>query len=432
MPNLKRKGPLQKLLDEQMARIPQVMARKLVDEKLEALDIDDGVLADLLVRLLTGDRSKTLKVQINARAKKDITIRFDSADLKRIEKFSDDLSKRLPKMVEKVTQQVSKTMLADYKAAWAEYRPHEIEYFDQFKRNLQTRWGKGLDGLRVLLQMCRDIGEEYLEAQLPAGRKRRKYKAEALAALHVRACQVTSEIICLMENGYADGAIARWRTLHEISVIATLIGDGDNVLAQRYLAHEAIDEKRAMDTFEASRIAEGYGPLAPREKRTTVAAYERALRKFGPEFGGHFGWAAGYFDGNKSPKFIHLQEAAGRASVQPDYKMASYNVHASASGLFQRLSASIGSTLMVAGASNAGLAEPGQFTAYSLVQITGQLFGEDWDADQIASVSAIVRLRDEIPRMLSKAEAKLRRDEMRAEIVRARRAQVRLAQRSGG
>ncbi len=42
--------------------------------------------------------------------------------------------------------------------------------------------------------------------------------ANALLMLHARTCLVASELETMIRCGYADGAAARWRTLHEMAV----------------------------------------------------------------------------------------------------------------------------------------------------------------------------------------------------------------------
>jgi len=44
-----------------------------------------------------------------------------------------------------------------------------------------------------------------------------------LARLYGRACQIGRKIELLLSNGFADGAEARWRTLHELTVVACFI-----------------------------------------------------------------------------------------------------------------------------------------------------------------------------------------------------------------
>ena len=56
---------------------------------------------------------------------------------------------------------------------------------------------------------------------------------------------MADEIICLLENGFADGAMARWRTLHEIAIVAIVLSKHGEDIAQGYLDHQAVESKRA-------------------------------------------------------------------------------------------------------------------------------------------------------------------------------------------
>lgn len=95
---------------------------------------------------------------------------------------------------------------------------------------------------------CREIGAER------AKRRQRKNanpstQQEIIIRLHARACQVCAEVLCLMEGGFADAAMARWRTLHEIYIVSLLIYESDEDLAVRYVRSEAVESKRAMDEY---------------------------------------------------------------------------------------------------------------------------------------------------------------------------------------
>jgi len=68
--------------------------------------------------------------------------------------------------------------------------------------------------------------------------------------LHIRACQVTNEIIILLENGYADGAMARWRTLHEIATVAAVIAKFGDELAERYVHYQIVESTKALTAYE--------------------------------------------------------------------------------------------------------------------------------------------------------------------------------------
>ena len=103
-------------------------------------------------------------------------------------------------------------------------------YSLQDRRNVQTRfeenvfsiWGKAINKLEVLLGLAIEV-IEHLDKMFHDGKiVYSETKWTVLNRLHGRACQVTAEIICLLKAGYADGAEARWRSLHELSVVSSL------------------------------------------------------------------------------------------------------------------------------------------------------------------------------------------------------------------
>lgn len=49
-------------------------------------------------------------------------------------------------------------------------------------------------------------------------------KLSALTLLHARGCLVALEVHGLLRTGHAAGAQAQWRTLHELAVVAFLLG----------------------------------------------------------------------------------------------------------------------------------------------------------------------------------------------------------------
>ena len=56
---------------------------------------------------------------------------------------------------------------------------------------------------------------------------------EALLHLHARGCQVASEVEVLLEAGFADGALSRWRTLHEVTTVACFLHKHGNDAGKR-------------------------------------------------------------------------------------------------------------------------------------------------------------------------------------------------------
>jgi hypothetical protein len=85
-----------------------------------------------------------------------------------------------------------------------------------------------------------------------------KYLRTTMWYLHSRACLVSTEILCLLENGYADGAHARWRTLYEMATIASFITNPDvkghgTDIAERYYLYKNVENLRICKIIESKK-----------------------------------------------------------------------------------------------------------------------------------------------------------------------------------
>jgi hypothetical protein len=227
--------------------------------------------------------------------------------------------------------------------------------------------------------------------------------------LLVRACQVTDEIACLLEDGLADGAMARWRTLHEITVVAAVISQHGEGIAERYLAHQAVESKRAMDKYLACYQKLGYKPLTQREQKKIQRNYDKAMTQYGKPFKTDYGWAAFHLK-NDRPTFADLEAAAGRAGMRAHYQMGNDNIHAGIKSIFVRLGL-MDYQFLLAGRSNAGFTEPGQNAAITLTQLSVLVCMSEPNFDDLVAGAMMVTLGEEIPRLFAKADRRLRQDE---------------------
>lgn len=337
-------------------------------------------------------------------------LEFTDADIVRAQEYIDEISETLPELIHGAAEAAAVTMLRQYERDWAAWREAEDIQTDQFRFNLQARWGKGFDALRMLIELSRDIGTDFHRRSSRSRSRRRAHLNKALFHLHVRAIQIASEIMVLMENGYADGAMARWRTLHEIACVAMVLGDGGEALAERYLAHEIVDAKKGLGQYQQCHPKLGYAPFSKSAAARIERDYADAISRYGKDFGGDYGWVAAHL-GNSRPNFSNIEDAAGRAMMRSHYKMASHNVHASTKGIAYRLGSLDRHYALIAGASNVGFVEPGQNLASSLMHITILLLPTSWTLDKIAQLMALNKLHDRIPRALAKSERAIAKDE---------------------
>ncbi|SEN38724.1 hypothetical protein SAMN05216404_10487 [Nitrosospira multiformis] len=409
-----RMRTIQNVLREQIAKLPRVALKPILERKLKEQEIElpqDGFDA-LVDHILNANGEDFHWNDGNTETPNDyrnLKLVFDENDGKEIQKFIVRISEAMPEVIQETIAKGGAQLFSALRASWEVYEAIQRYECEEFQARLEERWGEGLSLLRMLLQSIREIGADVHRRHRKSKSKKYVHRRFVLGRLHVRACQVADEIITLMENGFADGAIARWRTLHEIGVIATIIEDGDEELARRYIDHDIVEVKKQADDYDEKQVPLGYEPIAPRERKRIEEAYAEAIQRYSPSFRHEYGWAAEHLK-DKRPDFKKLQAAADQSGMNTYYKLANFNIHAGARAMFFRLT-DMGSNIPIAGRSNAGLVEPGQNTAYPMVRITGALIGRPKDLDRMVEMSCLVAMRDAIPTAFHKADRKLRRDE---------------------
>ncbi|CAE6754636.1 DUF5677 domain-containing protein [Paraburkholderia haematera] len=406
---------IQPLLEKQLKEIPRLIMSNSIKEKLLAAGVDPSeTLVDQLVEHSFSGNTEPFTwddgEQTESMGTKNVTLSFSDEDVANVEETCARFLENIPTMIEEVSGDIAKSLLKTLKKNWKEEYSLQIRDEKGFRRRLEKRWGKALGKLRMLLTISIEQASEAAKTESPD----RSQSRDVLHRLHVRACQVTREIITLMENGFADGAMARWRTLHEISVVTVLLVEHGEPLAERYVAHRAIEAKAGKDQFLLCYEQLGYAPLDPDECREIDEAYDRAIAKFGKEFRTPYGWAFGFVQKNSRGVvgLGELEAAAGRSALASHYKLASHNVHAGPHALFFRLGL-MGEPGLLAGASNAGLMEPGQNTAVSLALISILLANDRDTLDGVVTMKLVQILKYEIGEEFAKAERKLQEDHAR-------------------
>lgn len=408
------KGPLQKALEQSLGDLPRYLARQVFKKKLREAGINPTrkLLNKLVQHVLDGGEDAFTWQGGRGGQEGQLVLTISDDDLEELDRTAQKfLDEDLPKLIEKVSTSSAKSMLSTLKATWPDQHAWELELYSGFRERLEARWKEPLDLLRMILAISRELGEDAYRRYRRSRAKRGRHTQGVLIQLHARACQVAAEIITLLEAGYADGAIARWRTLYEIDVVATLIAEHGDDLAERYLAHEIVASERALRLYKETANDLGYRPPAKKEIERIERLYKAALSRYGPEFGKNYGWAAKHLN-HRDPQILHLQKAAGRSSMRSHYKMASDNVHAGVKGILFKLSAP-GRSAVVAGASNAGLDEPGQNAVITLTKVTFLLFGRRRGMDELVTMKILVRLQNEAVDAFVKTGRQLANDEAR-------------------
>jgi hypothetical protein len=210
-------GPLQDAFNKVLEKVPHRAFQEVIADKLRSAGIDNNELAGRITdHLIAGSDSFVWDDG------PDLDLTFDDGDLAEVEKRLRKITGSIGEMLGDLTKQLGDNVLEGIRGQWARSAPSANKEFTEFKERLEKRWSDGLVGLRILLELNRDQGAYFHEKNVRSRYKTNRVRNKALTQLHVRGCQVAAEIILLLENGYPKGAMARWRTLFEITTVATL------------------------------------------------------------------------------------------------------------------------------------------------------------------------------------------------------------------
>ena len=278
----------------------------------------------------------------------------------------------------------------------------------RFEGSLRKRWQKPLDLLELFVSVATEAGSDFNDGFRDDAARSDDAVFEALTRLHARACQVSSEVLTLLRSGYADGAHARWRTLHEIAVVSGIIKKHGQDLAERYLLHDVMQRHKSARLHQKYAERIGDEPLSKEEVEQLESKCEELVRRFGKSFKQDYGWAASV-TGNEPPTFVNIEKRADVDHMRPYYRMASVNVHAGAHGAYFRLGQgiSLGNEILLAGPSMFGLADPGHATAISLLQTTLSLLTTRPTMHYLVVSRTLMKLEKEIGNSLLKVHNEL-------------------------
>lgn len=404
----------QKHLEKTLYDVPRVMLSQIVKEKLEeqGIFLKEPKINQISERILKGELENFNLLPWKFWDNRKITLSFTEVDTKRIEEESDKfLDKKLPELILSTSSDLAPKVLKDLKKKWPRARKGDGKDIHGFKKRLMQRWGKPIDSLKFFLMMSREFGEGIYQDLLENSHDKAPYLIDALTRLHARSCQVTYEVICLLENGLADGAMSRWRTLHEISVTALLISDYGEGMAERYIAFQHIESWKALQQYKEHHETLGQEPPTDEEVQELKNIYDGLISKFGKDFSNEYGWASFHLK-NKSPRFSDLEKASRVDYFRPYYKLASYSTHASPKGIYFPMSnTTIAEGLILAGPSNAGLADPGHNTALSFMKVWIALSTIEPTFDTILFSKMMNHLASEIGDQFLEAHNELEADE---------------------
>jgi Family of unknown function (DUF5677) len=286
----------------------------------------------------------------------------------------------------------------------------------RFERGLFRRWRKALRLYEIVMVAALEAGADFNEKHRPAAIEENDLVFEALVSLHARASRIASETYALLRTGHSDGAQARWRTLHELAVVGSVIATGGQDLAERYLLHHYVQNARDARAYQDNCAALGYDPFTTEELDEITGAERKAVARFGPEFKKDYGWAATLTASGRAPSFRTLEKLSKLDHLRPFYGWASHQIHADAKGGYLNFATRGPQRMVIAGPTNAGLGDPGHGALISFAQLTTSLLlfgrgGEPQDTMDLVVASTLLLLCDDAGAVFLEAHERLEAEE---------------------
>lgn len=298
----------------------------------------------------------------------------------KIDKFENEIDETMESMVEGVTDIMAHSFLEALDEQMGKVLEDQSAITQEIAENVFSVWGEPLGLLQGLIVVADECAEAYVT-------RCDDYAAddlvhEVLIRIHAKAVQVSKEILTLLMNGYPGGAQARWRTLHELSVVSAFISEHGQEIAERYIDHEAVEIYKAAIQYNDYYTRLGAIEIPQEEMDAMRKDYLEVLDLYGTNYKGEYGWAARALN-SKKPTFRDIEVSVDLDHHRPYYKSASANVHANPVGVFNNFGLLSDENIILSGPCNVGFAEPAQSTIISLNIITTTMLAHGANLDCI-------------------------------------------------
>ncbi|WP_327683503.1 DUF5677 domain-containing protein [Kitasatospora sp. NBC_00458] len=168
----------------------------------------------------------------------------------------------------------------------------------RFRRAVRRHWGPALDAYRLVLAAVLDLRSDLHETCAADAAAGQDANFEALSRLQARAVQVAGDVHDDLDRGSVDTAFARWRTLHEVSVVAQVLAEFGRVpaftdLAERFLLHDIVHNAGDARLHQAHYEKLGWESLSADTIAGIEAARDDLVHQFGERYTAPYGWAIG-------------------------------------------------------------------------------------------------------------------------------------------
>jgi hypothetical protein len=363
----------QKLLDDLLLSVPVKLLTDLIVEKFEAkgIKLSKKLKQKISLQIKNGKFDSISIKRFKWWEKQSIVLNINEEETDHIIKIIETLNKNLPNIIlnllNSIAPLIEKKLLDSSNKFLREEKCQRLG----FEKKMWAIWKEPLSLLLLIIDLA-ERASENVNYYCRINTNDTPNLVEVLTRLHGRSVQVSQEIFILLKSGYADGAMARWRTLHEIAVVSCFISEKGEECAKGYLDHQHIENYHSAKSHQEHAERLGFERISDEEFGIILENSEEMIKQYGKIFKNEYGWAQPYIKSKGIPYFIDIEKAVDLYFLRPFYQFACHNIHADISGVFYKLgSPNVDSIL--AGPSVHGISEPGRKTGVTLGLLTSGL-----------------------------------------------------------
>lgn len=278
------------------------------DEQIEAANLNEDTFKELFEEILAFNETKMEELEIA---------------------IGDILQTVVNKSVYSITRSLFKELQSELESNSQERNKEAIE----IERLLCEDYRSIFLRIEAMISISKEVSFDIIEhpdendiQQCPPS------KFTVLSRLQKRMCQISDEVLLLIKKGYLTGALARWRSLHEVNIVLIILSKGNEELSQRYLDHFWISEYKEFLLYK--EYCAYFNIELPQEKIDAEVSKRKdeMIEKYGKSFNEDFGWAYSIFD-TKKITFRDLELKAEMEQARFDYKLSSNAIHAGIKGI---------------------------------------------------------------------------------------------------
>ena len=271
-----------------------------------------------------------------------------------VEKYEKGFQSIIMEFVEEYSDAAFQSQLEYLFSSFKRERAKRKRSHKSLKSSISNNWSDPLNKLEMMKFIMDDIFYGLIEREDIDD----TIKNTILIHILSKGCQLLAEILVLLKAGFADGAYNRWRSLHELSVIALIIADSDEIVAKRYFDHESVNIFREASEFKKYKEKYGGEGISQESIQDAESNYNSVIEQYGNDFRNDYGWASALLQ-KKRPTLKDLEQFVELDYLRGHYLRSSNSLHPSVRGLFFRLGLpDIDDHYLLNGPSDVGLEDP--------------------------------------------------------------------------